>query len=169
MDCSLPGSSVHGIFPGKNTGVDCHFLLQRIFPIKTQMNFFGKLNQLPSFAFIPSSSSTLVDNYKFPGYLDIRWRGALYEGHSHLTQKRIPLIISLNWHLLLLFQDISEGLATCQLSVVVLRKSRIWASESDVKATGEMSPTSPPTFSSLYPLLHTDGHLPSWTSSATSG
>ena len=27
MDCSLPGSSVHGIFPGKNTGVGCHFLL----------------------------------------------------------------------------------------------------------------------------------------------
>ena len=29
MDCSLPGSSVHGI---KNTGMDCHFLLQEIFP-----------------------------------------------------------------------------------------------------------------------------------------
>ena len=32
MDGSLPGSSVHGIFPGKNTGVDYHFLLQGIFP-----------------------------------------------------------------------------------------------------------------------------------------
>ena len=32
MDCSPPGSSVHGIFPGKNTGVSCHFLLLRIFP-----------------------------------------------------------------------------------------------------------------------------------------
>ena len=29
--CSLPGSSVRGLFPGKNTGVDCHFLLQGIF------------------------------------------------------------------------------------------------------------------------------------------
>ena len=28
MGYSLPGSSVHGIFPGKNTGVGCHFLLQ---------------------------------------------------------------------------------------------------------------------------------------------
>ena len=28
MDCSLPGSSIHGTFPGKNTGVGCHFLLQ---------------------------------------------------------------------------------------------------------------------------------------------
>ena len=32
MDCSPPGSSVHGILPGKNTGVGCHFLLQGIFP-----------------------------------------------------------------------------------------------------------------------------------------
>ena len=32
MECSLPGSSVHGIFPGKNTGLGCHFLFQRIFP-----------------------------------------------------------------------------------------------------------------------------------------
>ena len=31
-DCSLPGFSIHGIFPGKSTGVDCHFLLQGIFP-----------------------------------------------------------------------------------------------------------------------------------------
>ena len=27
-----PGSSVHGIHSGKNTGEGCHFLLQRIFP-----------------------------------------------------------------------------------------------------------------------------------------
>ena len=27
MDCSLTGSSVHGIFPGKSTGVGCHCLL----------------------------------------------------------------------------------------------------------------------------------------------
>ena len=40
VDCSLPGSSVHGDSPGKNTGVKkkkntgvgCHALLQRIFP-----------------------------------------------------------------------------------------------------------------------------------------
>ena len=28
MDCSLPGSSVHGDSPGKNTGVGCHTLPQ---------------------------------------------------------------------------------------------------------------------------------------------
>ena len=32
MDCSLPGSSVYGGSPEKNTGVGCHFLLQAIFP-----------------------------------------------------------------------------------------------------------------------------------------
>ena len=32
MDCSPPGSSVHGESPSKNTGVGCHALLLRIFP-----------------------------------------------------------------------------------------------------------------------------------------
>ena len=32
MDCGLPGSSVHGDSPGKNTRVGCHALLQEIFP-----------------------------------------------------------------------------------------------------------------------------------------
>ena len=32
MDCSPPGSSVHGDSPGKNTGVGRHALLQRLFP-----------------------------------------------------------------------------------------------------------------------------------------
>ena len=32
MDCSPPGSSVHGDSPGKNAGVGCHSLLQGIFP-----------------------------------------------------------------------------------------------------------------------------------------
>ena len=31
MDCSPAGSSVHRYFPGKKTGVSCHFLLQGIF------------------------------------------------------------------------------------------------------------------------------------------
>ena len=31
MDCSLPGSSIHGDSPSKNTGVGCHGHLQEIF------------------------------------------------------------------------------------------------------------------------------------------
>ena len=30
MDCSLPGSSIHGIFQAKSTGVGCHCLLPRM-------------------------------------------------------------------------------------------------------------------------------------------
>ena len=32
LDCNLPGSSVHGDSPDKNTGVGCHALLQGTFP-----------------------------------------------------------------------------------------------------------------------------------------
>ena len=32
IDCSPPGSSVHGDSPGKSTGLVCHALLQGIFP-----------------------------------------------------------------------------------------------------------------------------------------
>ena len=32
MDCSPRGSFVHGVSPGKNTGVGCHALLLGIFP-----------------------------------------------------------------------------------------------------------------------------------------
>ena len=41
-DCSLPGSSVHGDSPGKNTGVGCHAFLQGIFP--TQGSNHGLLH-----------------------------------------------------------------------------------------------------------------------------
>ena len=34
LACNLPGSSVHGDSPGKNTEVGCHDLLQGIFPIQ---------------------------------------------------------------------------------------------------------------------------------------
>ena len=39
MDCSPPGSAVHGISRGKNTGVSCHFLLQGIFLPLDQTRF----------------------------------------------------------------------------------------------------------------------------------
>ena len=41
MDCSPPGSFVHGDSPDKNTGVGCHALLQWIFP--TQGSNLGLL------------------------------------------------------------------------------------------------------------------------------
>ena len=35
MDCSPPVSSVHGILPGKNTGVGCRFLLHQAWILAT--------------------------------------------------------------------------------------------------------------------------------------
>ena len=40
MDCSLPGSSVHGDFPGKITRVGCHALLQGIIPTQDCYGLF---------------------------------------------------------------------------------------------------------------------------------
>ena len=42
MDYSLPGCSVLGLFPGKNTGMGCDFLLQGIIP--TQGSNLGLLH-----------------------------------------------------------------------------------------------------------------------------
>ena len=40
MDCSLPGSSIHGIFPGKSTGVGCHCLLWMTYIAVHKKNMF---------------------------------------------------------------------------------------------------------------------------------
>ena len=58
MDCSPPGSSVHKDSPGKNTGVGCHALLQRIFP--TQGLNWGLLHCRLRYQ---GSSSTLSITY----------------------------------------------------------------------------------------------------------
>jgi len=46
MDCSPPGSSIHGIFLGKSTGVACHCLLR----VMSLVSF--NLEQLLSFSLI---------------------------------------------------------------------------------------------------------------------
>ena len=46
MDCSLPGSSVHGHSPSKNTGVDCQALLQGIFPTQGSNPGFPQCRQI---------------------------------------------------------------------------------------------------------------------------
>ena len=46
LDCSPPGSSVHGDSPGKNTGVDCHALLQGIFPTQGLNPGFPQYRQI---------------------------------------------------------------------------------------------------------------------------
>ena len=58
---SGPGSSVYRNFPGKNTGVGCHFLLQRIF--LTQESNSGLLHwQADSLPLIQTATSLLILN-----------------------------------------------------------------------------------------------------------
>ena len=40
IDCSLPGTSVHGDSPGKNIGLSCRALLQGIFPTQGSTQVF---------------------------------------------------------------------------------------------------------------------------------
>ena len=48
MDCSLPGSSVHGGSPGKNSGVGCCFLLlgftEQGMGVKTNQGLFASID-----------------------------------------------------------------------------------------------------------------------------
>ena len=46
MDCSLPGSTIHGNFPGRTSGVGCHFLLQGIFPTQGSNPGFPHYRQM---------------------------------------------------------------------------------------------------------------------------
>ena len=46
IDYSLPGSSVHGYSPGKNTGVDCHILFQGVFPTQWSNPGFPHCRQM---------------------------------------------------------------------------------------------------------------------------
>ena len=64
MDCHLPGSSVHGDSPGKNTGVGCRALLQRIFP--TQGSNLGLLH-LRQILYRWATREALISHSRKPG------------------------------------------------------------------------------------------------------
>ena len=62
MNCSPPGSSVHGIFQARNTGVGCHFLLQGIFLTKevNQRRILRKVRNLNRFFLSPLKSKQSI-------------------------------------------------------------------------------------------------------------
>ena len=72
MACSPPRLSVYGIFPGKNTGVSCHFLLQEIF--LTQ----GPNPGLPHWQadYFPLSHQEGLNKYKENETKDLTYSGA---------------------------------------------------------------------------------------------
>ena len=66
VDCSPPGSSVHGDSPGKNTGVSCHAFLQGIFPtqgLNPGLLHCRQIDSLP--AELPGKPKLLLAHKKF--------------------------------------------------------------------------------------------------------
>ena len=72
--CSLPGSSVHGNSPGKNTGVGCHAFLQGIFPTQ------GLNPSLPHHKWILYHKANSSRRHKNSRCLDFyEWNLEIYE------------------------------------------------------------------------------------------
>ena len=64
LDCSPPGSSVHGDSPGENTGVGCHALLQGVFQTQGSNRhvlclLYWQVDYLP---LVPPGKSLIVSN-----------------------------------------------------------------------------------------------------------
>ena len=95
MDCSLPGSSAHGILQGKNTGVGCHDLLQGIFPTQgLNLNLICLLHwQEGSLPLAPSGKPTLICiaaiKHCNPSiqYLRSWWKGYVARGKETALQQ----------------------------------------------------------------------------------
>ena len=59
VDCSVPGSSVHGDSPGKNTGVGCHAFLQGTFPTQGSDPGLPYCKQILYYLSLPGSPGIL--------------------------------------------------------------------------------------------------------------
>ena len=65
MDCSPPGSSVHGDSPGKNTGVGCPALLQGIYSIQRSNPGLLHCKWLP-YPLSPQGSPRMLEWVAYP-------------------------------------------------------------------------------------------------------
>ena len=67
MGCSPPGFSVHGILPGKNAGVGCHFPLQGIFPTQglNPHLLYRQAGSLPLAPLVHAECFTLMTSFNF--------------------------------------------------------------------------------------------------------
>ena len=80
MDCSPPGSSVHGYSPGKNTGVGCHVLLQEILTQGLNICLLCLLHwQVSSLQPVPPGKSIPLSQHpRITTYVGISHSGALH-------------------------------------------------------------------------------------------
>ena len=104
MDCSLPASSINVIFPGKNTGVSCHFLLQGIFPTQGSNPCVSPASQAKSFPTEPSRQPRVLvtASWKVP------WPWISSSSVHHALQGE-QLLWNIDWFLSLLCLNSSRG------------------------------------------------------------
>ena len=88
MDCSLPGSSVHGDFPGTNTGVGCHALLQGNLPDSPEMQP-ASLNRSPALA---GGFFTISATWEAPSPHNLTWLVFMELHH----QRGVPNLVNMS-------------------------------------------------------------------------
>ena len=77
MDCSPPGSSVHGIFQARNTGVSCHFLPRWSFQSRDELCLLYLPHwQAESLSLVPPGkpsreSSHLIRGNRYPSQTSV--------------------------------------------------------------------------------------------------
>ena len=85
IDCSPPGTSANGDFPGRNTGVGCYALLQEIFP--TQGSNSGLLHcRLILYHLSHQGSSRILEWVAYPFSRGIFLTQELNQGFLHCRQ-----------------------------------------------------------------------------------
>ena len=84
MDCSPPGSFVHGDAPGKNAGGGCHALLQGIFPTQ------GSNPCLLCLLHWQAGSLPLVPNFMFMNML-LEWNSFICRGLNLVVENYLQV------------------------------------------------------------------------------
>ena len=96
MDCSTPGPSVHGDYPGKNTGVGCHALLQGIFStqgLNLHLLHFRRI--LLPLSHQANPHIMFKDPYRFITTKNIRKTGGnIWELETNLKLKNIKVYLT---------------------------------------------------------------------------
>ena len=100
MDCSPPGSSVHGDSPGKNTGEGCHILLQGIFPTQGSNPGLPHCRQI-LYCLSHQESPRILEWVAYPfsreTFWPRNWTGvscwATKEAHKHIWASQLVLVV----------------------------------------------------------------------------
>ena len=151
MDCSPPGSSVHGDSPDKNTGVSCQALLQGIFPTQglNQVLLYCKqiLYQL-SYQGSPWGRFSSVQSLSHVRLFATPWTAARQASLSITTSQSLLKLMSIDlvmpsnhlilWHPLLLLPSIFPSIRVFSIeSVLHIRWPKYWSFSFSISPSNE--------------------------------